>query len=147
MCIPMRHLDLPAEHRGEVNAVLDDDVEHATRRLRALKILERQLRALRAHCISQRDGGGLWRSRATRRRPAKCRSPAPGAIRTRACRRGSRPAGHGEAVMSDSAGAWEHERINQRLGRRIEGAPCWSAGHHTSNTTQWCPTVKQALAT
>ncbi|HOM12860.1 MAG TPA: Cd(II)/Pb(II)-responsive transcriptional regulator [Rubrivivax sp.] len=54
--ILLRYLDRPAADCGEVNAVLDDHIEHVARRVRELKVLEKQLRELRAHCNSERKG-------------------------------------------------------------------------------------------
>jgi Cd(II)/Pb(II)-responsive transcriptional regulator len=52
----LRFLDRPAADCGEVNAVLDEHIEHVARRVRELKVLEKQLRELRAHCNSERNG-------------------------------------------------------------------------------------------
>ncbi len=52
----LRYLDRPAADCGEVNAVLDEHIEHVARRVRELKVLEKQLRELRAHCNSERKG-------------------------------------------------------------------------------------------
>ena len=52
----LRFLDRPAADCGEVNAVLDEHIEHVARRVRELKVLEKQLRELRAHCNSERRG-------------------------------------------------------------------------------------------
>ena len=54
--ILLRYLDRPAADCGEVNAVLDEHIEHVARRVRELKVLEKQLRELRAHCSSGRKG-------------------------------------------------------------------------------------------
>ena len=54
--ILLRYLDRPAADCGEVNTVLDEHIEHVARRVRDLKLLERQLRDLRAHCKSERKG-------------------------------------------------------------------------------------------
>jgi hypothetical protein len=54
--ILLRYLDRPAADCGEVNAVLDEHIEHVARRVRELKVLEKQLRELRAHCNSERKG-------------------------------------------------------------------------------------------
>ena len=54
--ILLRYLDRPAADCGEVNAVLDDHIEHVARRVRELTVLELQLRELRAHCNSERKG-------------------------------------------------------------------------------------------
>lgn len=54
--ILLRYLDRPAADCGEVNSVLDDHIEHVARRVRELKLLEKQLSELRAHCNSERKG-------------------------------------------------------------------------------------------
>jgi Cd(II)/Pb(II)-responsive transcriptional regulator len=54
--ILLRYLDRPDADCGEVNAVLDEHIEHVARRVRELKVLEKQLRELRAHCNSERKG-------------------------------------------------------------------------------------------
>ncbi|RZU00908.1 Cd(II)/Pb(II)-responsive transcriptional regulator [Rivibacter subsaxonicus] len=35
---------------GEVNALLDEHIEHVSRRIRELKVLEKEMKALRARC-------------------------------------------------------------------------------------------------
>jgi DNA-binding transcriptional MerR regulator len=52
----LRYLDRPAADCGEVNAVLDEHIEHVARRVRELKVLEKQLRELRAHCRLKSKG-------------------------------------------------------------------------------------------
>jgi hypothetical protein len=54
--ILLRYLDRPAADCGEVNAVLDEHIEQVARRVRELKLQEKQLRGLRAHCNSERKG-------------------------------------------------------------------------------------------
>jgi Cd(II)/Pb(II)-responsive transcriptional regulator len=54
--ILLRYLDRPAAGCDEVNAVLDEHIEHVALRVRELKLLEKQLRELRAHCKSERKG-------------------------------------------------------------------------------------------
>ncbi len=54
--ILLRYLDRPAADCGEVNAALDEHIEHVALRVRELKLLEKQLRELRAHCNSERKG-------------------------------------------------------------------------------------------
>lgn len=44
--------DAPREECSEVNRVLDEHVEHVSRRIRELRALERELRDLRARCAS-----------------------------------------------------------------------------------------------
>jgi Cd(II)/Pb(II)-responsive transcriptional regulator len=54
--ILLRYLDRPAADCDEVNAVLDEHIEHVALRVRELKLLEKQLHELRAHCKSERKG-------------------------------------------------------------------------------------------
>ncbi len=42
----------PASDCGEINALLDQHIGHVTQRIRELRALERDLKALRAHCVS-----------------------------------------------------------------------------------------------
>lgn len=44
--------DAPQSDCGEVNLLLDEHIEHVAQRIRELKTLEKELRALRARCIS-----------------------------------------------------------------------------------------------
>ncbi|MGD9946485.1 MAG: Cd(II)/Pb(II)-responsive transcriptional regulator [Burkholderiaceae bacterium] len=53
----LRFKDAPTENCGEVNALLDDHVGHVAARIRELKALERQLRALRDQCRVATDAG------------------------------------------------------------------------------------------
>jgi len=48
----LRLRDAPPKDCGEVNAVLDDHIEHVAQRIRELRSLERDLKALRARCTS-----------------------------------------------------------------------------------------------
>lgn len=78
--ILLRYLDRPAADCGEVNAVLDEHIEHVARRVRELKVLEKQLRELRAHCRSERKGqpcGILEELSAERRGVDRARSVKP----------------------------------------------------------------------
>jgi Cd(II)/Pb(II)-responsive transcriptional regulator len=50
----LRYLDQPAADCEAVNTVLDEHIEHVARRVRELKLLEKQLRELRAHCNLER---------------------------------------------------------------------------------------------
>ena len=52
----LRYQDLPSDSCGEVNAVLDAHIGHVAQRLRELKLLEKQLRDLRARCASALSG-------------------------------------------------------------------------------------------
>jgi Cd(II)/Pb(II)-responsive transcriptional regulator len=77
--ILLRFLDRPAADCGEVNSVLDEHIEHVARRVRELKLLEKQLRELRAHCNSERKGqpcGILEELSADRRADADARRPS-----------------------------------------------------------------------
>lgn len=51
----LRFKDAPYEDCGEVNALLDEHVGHVAARIRALRDLQRQLRALRALCQEARN--------------------------------------------------------------------------------------------
>lgn len=75
----LRYLDRPAAGCGEVNAVLDEHIEHVARRLRELKVLEKQLRELRAHCRSERKGQrcGILEELSAERRGVDARSVQP----------------------------------------------------------------------
>ena len=46
----LRFKDSPSEDCGAVDALLDDHIGHVARRVRELKELEKQLKALRAQC-------------------------------------------------------------------------------------------------
>lgn len=46
--------DAPAKDCGEVNALLDEHIGHVVHRIRELRELERDLKALRAHCAGAR---------------------------------------------------------------------------------------------
>ncbi|CAN7495934.1 Cd(II)/Pb(II)-responsive transcriptional regulator [Variovorax paradoxus] len=46
----LRFRDAPGEDCGEVNQLLDDHIGHVAARIRELKTLERQLKALRQQC-------------------------------------------------------------------------------------------------
>ena len=89
--ILLRYLDRPAADCGEVNTVLDEHIEHVAQRVRELKLLERQLRELRAHCNSGRKGqpcGILEELNAERRRadgprPARAGRAHVGAVHGR----------------------------------------------------------------
>ena len=77
--ILLRYLDRPALDCGEVNAVLDEHIEHVAGRVRELKLLEKQLRELRAHCNSQRKGQpcGILEQLNADRRSVDAPRPAP----------------------------------------------------------------------
>jgi len=44
--------DAPQSDCGEVNGLLDEHIDHVARRIRELKVLEKQLRALRERCTT-----------------------------------------------------------------------------------------------
>ena len=46
----LRLRDAPSQDCGEVNALLDEHIEHVTHRIRELRTLQKDLRALRARC-------------------------------------------------------------------------------------------------
>lgn len=46
----LRFKDAPEENCADVNAVLDEHVLHVSRRIRELRALEKELKALRARC-------------------------------------------------------------------------------------------------
>lgn len=50
----LQFCEAPDENCGEINALLDEHIGHVTERIRELKMLERQLRQLRAACASPR---------------------------------------------------------------------------------------------
>jgi Cd(II)/Pb(II)-responsive transcriptional regulator len=51
----LRFKDGPAEDCSEVNALLDEHIGHVAERVRELRALEAQLRALRARCRESQD--------------------------------------------------------------------------------------------
>lgn len=50
----LRFKDAPDENCGDVNALLDEHIGHVTRRIRELRVLERQLKELRHRCDEAR---------------------------------------------------------------------------------------------
>jgi Cd(II)/Pb(II)-responsive transcriptional regulator len=46
----LRFRDAPDENCGEVNALLDEHIEHVTKRIKELKLLQKNLRGLRNRC-------------------------------------------------------------------------------------------------
>jgi Cd(II)/Pb(II)-responsive transcriptional regulator len=50
----LRFMDAPEEGCGEVNQVLDEHIGHVSRRIRELRLLEKQLKALRQRCGAER---------------------------------------------------------------------------------------------
>lgn len=71
----LRFKDSPHENCGDVNAVLDDHIEHVSRRIKELRALEKELKALRAQCGEAREAQecgileGLAREPSTPKRP------------------------------------------------------------------------------
>ena len=51
----LRLRNSPADGCGDVNTLLDEHLGHVTRRIKELKGLERELKALRARCASESD--------------------------------------------------------------------------------------------
>lgn len=51
----LRFKDSPRENCGDVNAVLDEHIDHVSRRLKELRGLEKELKALRAQCGEARE--------------------------------------------------------------------------------------------
>jgi Cd(II)/Pb(II)-responsive transcriptional regulator len=81
----LRLRDAPLQDCGEVNALLDAHIGHVTHRIRELRALEKDLKALRARCTSPHavaDCGildGLDRAAATSPAPASRRRHVHGA--------------------------------------------------------------------
>ncbi|MBL8348480.1 MAG: Cd(II)/Pb(II)-responsive transcriptional regulator [Rubrivivax sp.] len=66
--------DDPRANCGEVNRLLEEHVGHVAVRIRELRALERELRALRARCLDPRDAadcGILQGIQETARQPSK----------------------------------------------------------------------------
>jgi uncharacterized protein YunC (DUF1805 family) len=53
--VVLRFRDAPTEHCGEVNALLDEHIGHVAHRVKELRQLEKQLRALRELCRTAMD--------------------------------------------------------------------------------------------
>lgn len=51
----LRFKDAPQAECGEVNALLDEHIGHVAARIRELRQLEKQLKALREQCVGVRD--------------------------------------------------------------------------------------------
>ena len=51
----LRFRDAPSENCGTVNALLDEHIGHVADRIRELRLLEKQLKELRALCQETRD--------------------------------------------------------------------------------------------
>ena len=72
----LRFRDAPEGDCGQVDALLDEHIEHVAQRIRELRKLERELRMLRARCAVPRRG--LRHPRGARQRG---RATAPGATK------------------------------------------------------------------
>jgi Cd(II)/Pb(II)-responsive transcriptional regulator len=73
----LRFIDAPHESCGDVNRLLDAHIEHVAARLKELKQLERQLKALRERCVEShaaRDCGILAELNSAARRSENGRS-------------------------------------------------------------------------
>lgn len=70
----LRFKDSPDENCQEVNAVLDEHIEHVAQRVRELNALGRQLKSLRARCREAKDSGNCGILRSLDR---SARHPAP----------------------------------------------------------------------
>lgn len=53
----LRFKDSPSEDCGDVNALLDEHIGHVAARIRELRALEKQLKALREQCVVAQDAG------------------------------------------------------------------------------------------
>jgi len=75
----LRFKDAPQENCGQVNALLDDHVGHVAARIRELKDLEKQLRALREQCqeVQGAVDCGILKELSVSGRPAKERRSKP----------------------------------------------------------------------
>ena len=51
----LRFKDSPHENCGDVNQVLDEHIGHVSRRIRELRVLEKELKELRAQCGEARE--------------------------------------------------------------------------------------------
>ena len=54
VCVLLRYRDAPQSDCGDVNALLDEHIGHVSRRIKELRSLERQLKALREQCQAPR---------------------------------------------------------------------------------------------
>ena len=50
----LRFKDSPSDNCGDVNALLDEHIGHVSRRIKELRVLEKQLRELRSRCGQDR---------------------------------------------------------------------------------------------
>jgi Cd(II)/Pb(II)-responsive transcriptional regulator len=49
----LKFRDAPREGCGDVNQVLDEHILHVSRRIRELRVLEKELKSLRARCVHE----------------------------------------------------------------------------------------------
>jgi len=98
----LRFKDVPGKNCGEVNALLDEHIGHVAARMRELRNLDKELRALRDLCRVAKDAGhcGILNelsnaSRSTAPRPASHLAQVHGVPtkhRARTSKQGLRPA-------------------------------------------------------
>lgn len=71
----LRFKDAPAEDCGEVNALLDEHIGHVGQRMRELRVLDAELRALRERCRVVQDAGhcGILAELSNASKPARPR--------------------------------------------------------------------------
>ena len=72
----LRFKDAPQAECGEVNALLDEHIGHVATRIRELRRLERQLKALREQCVDVREAAncGILNELTQSARPTVVRS-------------------------------------------------------------------------
>jgi Cd(II)/Pb(II)-responsive transcriptional regulator len=51
----LRFRDAPHENCGDVNHVVDEHIAHVSRRIRELRVLERELKGLRSRCVQEQE--------------------------------------------------------------------------------------------
>ena len=88
----LRFKDAPQAECGEVNALLDEHIGHVATRIRELRRLERQLKALREQCVDVREAAncGILNELTQSARPTVVRSAGahvPGSHGNRGLRR------------------------------------------------------------
>jgi Cd(II)/Pb(II)-responsive transcriptional regulator len=96
----LRFKDAPGENCGEVNALLDEHIGHVAARMRELRDLDKELRALRDLCRVAKDAGhcGILNELSNAARPTASRAAshlaqvhgAPAKQRARTARPGAR---------------------------------------------------------
>lgn len=72
----LRFKDAPRENCGQVNALLEDHIDHVAARIRELKDLEKQLKVLREQCqvVRGAQGCGILKELSSATKPAKERA-------------------------------------------------------------------------